>query len=698
MDRRAVSSFTFRPFSRLGFKFSGFCSVLALGAASCAHAAEPKIEEVQVLGEASKTETPLSEVPRAISIIDAGQMERQNVANLGEALRYTPGVISEPFGFEPRLTFLRLRGFDASQDGLYRDGVKLSNPGFVVSYSLEPYGAEQLQVRRGPEAVLYGQTSPGGVIDYISKRPQSQAQGEVAIELGSHDRKQAQVDVTGAIDGDGEFLYRLTALTRESDTQVDFINDDRDFVAPALTWNISDATNITFQAHWQSDNTRSSQALPVEGTLFANPNGEIPLDRFTGEPGVDRYQRDEYSAGYLLEHEFNEGLRFRQNLRYYEIELEDVSVYSASVIDSRTIGRSLFENFGDLEGFALDNRLLIDIGQHDLFVGLDYRHFDSTSLQFFGGAPSLDIFDPVYGAEIPDPGAAFKNEDATQEQYGIYAQGQIHVTDRWLLSLGGRFDATDNESENAATGASNSQTDEEFVTNAGLMYQADNGLTPYVSYAESFLSVLGTNPEGESFDPELGEQVEVGLKYEPSASTLMSVAWFDLTRENFTQFDPETFLQVQTGEVNSQGYELEAAHRLSMGLELSVSYTDLDVEVVESIVAEEIGEELTQVPDRMASVWASYAFERGALEGLGLGLGVRHVSSSYGNIPNTLESPDVTLVDLELHYDWDDLRFQLNAHNLLDEEYISSTFVRGTSEFATFGPTQRITASLQYRW
>lgn len=693
MGRRVFSSFSFSSFFS-----SGFCSVLALGAVSCAHAAERKVEEVYVIGEASKTETSLVEQARSVSVVDARQMELQNVTSLGEALRYTPGVVSEPFGFEPRLSFLRLRGFDASQDGLYRDGVKLSNPGFVVSYSLEPYGAEQFQVLRGPEAVLYGQTNPGGVIDYISKRPQAETHGEIGLEFGSHDRKQAQLDVTGAIDGQGEFLYRLTALTRKSNTQIDFIHDDRTFVAPAVTWNISDATNITLQVHWQSDNTRSSQALPVAGTLFSNPNGKIPVERFTGEPEVDRYERDEYSVGYLLEHEFREGLRFRQNLRYYEIELEDVSVYSASVLDSRTIGRTFFENFGDLEGFALDNRLLIDVGRHDLFVGLDYRHFNSTSLRFSAAAPSLDIFNPVYGAQIPDPDSPFRNEEATQEQYGLYFQSKINVTERWLLSLGGRFDSTENQSEDAAAGSSHSQTDEEFVTNAGLMYQADNGLTPYISYAESFLSVLGADSTGRGFDPEKGEQVEVGVKYQPFTSTLVTLAWFDLTRQNFTQFDPDTFEQVQTGEVNSQGFELEAITRLPLGLELSLSYTDLEVKVTESNVPEEVGEDLTQVPDRTGSIWASYEFDQGTLAGLGLGLGVRHLGSSYGDIPNTLKSPSETLVDLELHYDWEDLRLQLNAHNLLDEEYIASTFVRGGSEFASYGPTQRITASIQYRW
>lgn len=676
-------------------------TLVALGVAA-AQAVEPapSLEEVLVVSDRlSKIDIPLREWPYSISVVNSATMELQNVTNLAQALRYTPGVISEPFGFEPRLTFLRIRGFDASETGLFRDGVRLSNPGFVVSYNLEPYGAERLEVPRGPASVLYGQINPGGLIDYVSKQPRAEAFGEVELEVGSHSYRQLKLDTGGALDDDGRLLYRLTALTRDSETQVDFIDNDRHYVAPALTWLISDATQLTLLAHWQQDDTRSSQALPARGTLFDNPNGDIPVDRFTGEPAVDRYERDEYALGYVLEHDINDDWRFRQNTRYYQIDLDDVSVFSLSVIDDRTIGRALFRNFGELDGFTIDNRLLARLGRHQLFLGLDYRRYDSTSLQFFGGAPSLDIYDPVYGAPVPSPAAPFKDEDAEQRQIGLYIQDQIALGERWVLSLGGRFDSTRNRTQDSAAASRQSQTDDEFVKNVGLVYRSDLGLSPYVSYSESFLSVLGTDSQGRDFEPELGDQIEAGVKYQPDdGGTLVTVAVFDLTRENFTQFDPDTFLPVQTGEVRSKGLELEAAHRFDSGIGLSFSYTVLDVEITESVIPGEKGEQPTQVPERTGSVWASYEVTGGDLAGLGFGVGVRYLGSSFGNTPNTLKSPSETLVDVEAHYDIGALRFALNAQNLLDEEYIASTFERGASQFATFGPTRVVSGSIQYRW
>lgn len=667
-------------------------------AASLSTLAQESIDEIRITGQTSKTDVPIIEWPRSVSVIDAARIDEQNASSLAQALRYTPGIVSEPFGFEPRLTFMRIRGFDASETGLFRDGVRLSNPGFVVSYNLEPYGAEQLEVPRGPASVLYGQTSPGGLIDYISKQPAAESLGEIDIELGSHERRQLRFDASGPVDEGDRFRYRFTGLLRDSDSQVDYLKQDRTYLAPALTWRPGNDTDITFMAHWQEDDTRASQALPAQGTLFDSPEGRIPLTRFTGEPSVDRYQRDELSAGVLLNHQFNQDWEFRQNLRYYQIDLEDVSVFSASVIDARTLGRSLFENFGELDGLSLDNRLLGRIGRHDLFIGADYRRYDSTSLQFFGGAPSLDLYDPQYGATVTSPETAFKNEEAKQEQFGLYIQDQFHLSDALVLSLGGRFDSTDNESMDEATGSRNEQTDEELVTNAGLVYVMDNGLAPYASYSESFLSVLGSDSDGNAFDPELGEQVEAGVKYQPDGNLLVTLAAFDLTRENFTQFDPDTFLPVQTGEVSSRGVEFQAAARLRTGLDISISLTDLDVEITRSIIPGEQGERPTQVPERTGSVWLSQDFQGGLLSGLDASVGVRYLGASFGDTPNTLKTPSETLVDLDLHYDWNDLRFRLNVQNLFDEEYIASTFVRGGTDFATYGQTRRVTGSVRYEW
>ncbi|MBA2409310.1 MAG: TonB-dependent receptor [Gammaproteobacteria bacterium] len=233
------------------------------------------------------------------------------------------------------------------------------------------------------------------------------------------------------------------------------------------------------------------------------------INRFTGEPNVDRYARTEYSVGYLFEHRTTDALTFRQNARYYAVDLDDVSVFADTVGNNQiTIGRSLFENFGELDGIAVDNQAQIEFETgpvaHTLLAGLDYQHLEATSVQNFGDAPPINIFNPVYGAPVP-PADPFTNNDQKQDQIGLYVQDQIKLRDHWIFQLGGRYDWAEDEVQNLLDGSETQQDDNEFSGRAGVVYKTDFGLAPYYSYAESFLPVAGASQEGTPFQPETGK-------------------------------------------------------------------------------------------------------------------------------------------------------------------------------------------------
>jgi len=652
---------------------------------------------------ATKTDTPLLETPQSISVITRDQLHTQDVNDLGEALRYTPGVQGEPFGFDPRFTSLQIRGFDASATGLYRDGLQLRNPGFAVGYNLEPYGAERIEVPRGPASVLYGQGSPGGLVNFVSKQPTQEHFREVEFEPGNFDRQQGKFDLSGPVTGGGALLYRVTGLLRETDTQVDFVGNDRVFVAPALTWRMRQRTSLTFLSHFQRDETRASQALPAAGTLRPNPNGEIPTNRFTGEPDVDQYDRTEYAAGYLFEHRTGGAWTLRHNLRYYEDDVDDVTVFSAGLRDDlRTLDRFVFGSDGELDGLATDQhaqaRFATGALEHTVLAGLDYQNVDAASLQTFAGAPPLDLFAPVYGTPVDDP-PVFLNTDTNQSQAGVYFQDQVRFFERWIVSLSGRVDWADNTTQNRLDGTRTEQDDNEFTSRVGLVYRSSFGLAPYASYSESFLPILGTGASGQPFEPERGNQFEAGLKYQPPGrNSVLTFAVFDLRRENVLTPDlTDPVNQVQTGEIRSRGVEVEGSAAFGFGLALTGSYTYLDMEILESNIPGEVGERPTQTPEHTGSLWGDYTLRKSALAGLGFGAGVRFLGSSFGDIPNTLEAPSATLADASIHYDWRAVRFTVNVQNLFDNEYIASCFTRG-GEFCTFGPTRTIRGGVRYRW
>lgn len=649
----------------------------------------------------TKTGTALIETPQSISVITSDQMREQGIDSLAQALRYAPGVDGEPFGFEPRTTFIRMRGFDATTTGLYRDGLQLRNPRFAVGYNIELYGAERIDVLRGPASVLYGQGSPGGLVNYVSKRPKPYAFGEAALELGSFDQVQGQFDFGAPVDDSGTLAWRLTGLVRDSETQVDFIDNDRVFIAPSLTWRPGENTSITFLSYYQEDDTRASQALPAEGTKDPNPNGRVPIDLFTGEPDVDQYDREEFSVGWLAEHHLGADWVLRQNARIYSSQLDDVTVFVNGIDQEnlRMLDRSVFGSFGDLDGIAIDNqsqwRFTTGGLAHTLLLGIDYQDIEVGSVQTFGAAPPLDAFDPVYGAPVDEP-PVFSDTDTDQAQVGVYFQDQIEIG-RWVATLNARYDDAETTTRNLLAGTSTKQDDGEFTGRAGLVYLADNGLAPYVSYSESFLPTLGTNAEGQPLEPETGQQLEFGVKYQPpGARSFVTLSYFDIERDNVVEFDPSTFLPIQTGEIRSRGLEVEAVADFRWGLEVVASYTYLDMEIRESVFEAQVGERPTQVPEQQASIWAKYRFG-GAFDGLGLGLGARYNGETFGDVPNTVRVPDHTVVDAAVYYDLGSVELALNLQNALNERIVSGCF-RRTTVLCTYGQERTVSGTIRYRW
>ena len=649
----------------------------------------------------TKTATDITETPQSISTVTADEMRDQNAANLGEALRYTAGVRGETFGFEPRTTFLRIRGFDVATSGLFRDNLKLANPGFAAGYSLEPYGAERIDVLKGPSSVLYGQAGPGGLVNYVSKRPTFETRREVRVEAGTNELLQGQFDLSGSVNDSDTLALRLVGLVRDSETQVDYVNDDRKYLAPSLTWQPTDDTRLTVLAHWQYDDTQPSQRYPQEGTLDYNPNGEIPDNRFTGEPGYDEYTRRESAIGYEFEHRLSDQVTVRQNVRDYRNDVDDRTIYTTGLeADKRTITRSRYDSFGRVDGLNLDNQIEVKartgFAEHTVLAGIDHQDVDVTSRQYFIAASDLDIFDPDYGAPVPDA-PLYGSKDSELKQTGVYLQDQVGIK-QWTVTLGGRFDRARTTTVNNMTGAITQVSDEAFSGRAGVTYEFDNGLAPYLSYMESFLPNVGTDANGNAFEPETAHQYEAGVKYQPTPRTLLTLAYFDLTRENYLTTNPSTYADEQKGEANSQGVEVEARGRVFQNLELIASYTYTDAEITSASNPVEEGEPLEYTPEHEAALWGKYAFHGGALNGLGLGAGVRYIGKSYGALFNgnneTLEVPSVTLVDASVTYDLGLVSLGLHAQNLLDKKYVATAF----DSSATYGTRREVTGSLTYRF
>jgi iron complex outermembrane receptor protein len=665
----------------------------------------------------TKTDTPLLETPAAISVITQDQIQAQAAQSISQAVRYTSGTRAETSGADARFDNIYIRGFLADE---YLDSMKLFTSGFATSI-VEPYNLERIEVLHGPASVLYGHASPGGLVDLVSKRPTEDPYHEMFLSTGSYGRIQGGVDLSGPIDPNKQWLYRFTASGLDVGSQVADTRYERVSIAPSLTWRPDTDTTITFLGTYQNDPKAGFfNQLPANGygTLTPLANGQfIPTSFYPGVPSVDQMSRQLGQIGYLAEHHFDNIWTVRQNLRYNDVNSSITTIYptGVSATDPNSLARSGYFENDHLRTFDLDNQAEAKFATgpftHTTLFGVDYQtgNYNYTS----GGSPagfsvpSISVADPNYNTPIPM--VATGTGSQTFNQVGLYTQDQIKF-DRWLLLLGVRWDHADSNtlSQALATGATTTtQLSNDAVTKRGaLLYKFDNGIAPYIQYTESFQPQTGVTFGGGSFTPTTGQQEEAGIKYQPNAKSLYTLAAYNLLQQNVLTPDPNPAhvgFSVQTGEIRSRGIELEGKTEIDRNLSLLASYTYDDAVITRSNVPYEAGRQPVGVPLNSASLWADYTFHSGSFDGFGASGGVRYLGDTAGNITGTtvLDVPAVTLFDAAVHYDFSALgpRFkgyflQVNASNLFDKTYVALCQDNGCE----YGLRRQIIATLRYRW
>lgn len=681
----------------------------------------------------TKTDASLLETPQSISVVTADQMTNQGVLSAGQALRYTPGVVAEPGGgndSQQRYDFQNIRGLPYVGRH-YLDGMKATfGTGNVTMPAFDPFMLERIEVLRGPASVLYGQNDPGGLINMVSKRPTATPFNEVTLSGGSFGFGQLSVDSSGRLTADDTLLYRVAALGRHSDNQVDFVQGQRVMVAPSLTWNPTIDTSLTLLSHYQHDPKGGYySSFPEAGLLQPGAFGTIPRTRFAGDPSFDRYSRTQYSIGYIFDHRFDDMWSVRSTLRYLDSESELRALSANALIPPTTLNRSTLAASGRTSALTLDNQAKAEfatgIVHHTLLFGVDHLNADWNQFQGVGmmGVPPIDAVNPVYGQSIPSPtsfpaATLTSNGQFRQSQTGLYAQDMMKIGNV-VLTAGGRYDWAETRNDRTSsllglidTSVKESNSDKAFSGRVGASYLFDNGIAPYVSYSTSFQPVLGISGSGGSFKPLEGEQTEIGVKYQPLGSqTFIGLSLFDIRQKNALTLDPTPGslciglagpgpCQIQTGEMRSQGFEAEVKSRIAPNINVIASYTYLDVEVTQSN-GPDLGKRPVAVPEHMGAVWADYRFDGGHLAGLTLGGGVRYVGSSFADAANLTAVPASTLFDAAMWYDLANLSpslrgytARLNATNLFDTPYVACA----GANFCNYGLRRTVIGSLSYRW
>lgn len=719
------------------------------------------------MASATKTDTPLIETPQTITVIDAEELQRRNALSLNQALGYVAGVAAnQRGGTVSRYDQMYLRGF---APGLFLDGMRLI-AGPYSTPQTDFNRIDQIDIMKGPASVLYGNGTPGGLINMTSKTPEAEPFGRIEGQVGNYDSLRLAADINQPLDADDKWRARLVGGWQKTDGFTKLTESERYHISPMIAFVPDEKTSVTLLASYQHAPSGSGYSgAPVHGSALPNPNGPVRYHLNTGDPAYEAYDHKQKSVSALLRHAFSENFAIRSNVRFQNNKLHYRQFYVAGFAtkgsgldvntDYSTIirgGGGADEDFDTLTFDSSANAKFKTGGiEHDVLAGVDYMRITGENFQHFNtgqtgnpltSIPNLNLYAPVYGRTVPSFDLTvlspnYTNNYSKRDQIGVYIQDQVTIGQLHLIASG-RWDWYDQSTLNKKNDVRTPLSQNAFTMRLGALYELEFGLSPYVSYSESFEPQAGTDYLGKSFVPTTGKMWELGAKYQPPGmNALFTVSAYELKRQNVPVGDPlagtggrPANSQIQIGETRVRGVEIEGRGEVSPGFDIVFAGTYTDALITQGAPAvppvaptsSRLGSTGTPsttgtvplgVPEWQASAFLSYDFGKGGagqqpLGGLSLGGGFRYVSGSYGStsykvansvaIFESFKTDGFTLFDAMIGYELgyvspalQGLSLAVNAQNLFNKQHISSCFFTNS---CYFGASRTVVASLRYRW
>lgn len=625
---------------------------------------------VPTASTATKTDTPVRDIPGSIQVIPRRILEDQKTTRIQEALENVSGVRKQGNLGGSDAGGYNIRGF--AQDGNFRNG--FSDNDFYSS--VDPANIERIEVLKGPASVLFGQAEPGGIVNVVTKQPLSTPYYSAEFNVGNYGFYRPSFDISGPLTDDGSLLYRLNVAYQNSESFRDFNFTERVFVAPVITWNIGKRTSLTFDLEYLNNDYLFDRGLPSIGDRPV----PIPISRFIGLP-ESVYNDSNLRVGYRLEHEFSKDWQLRNAFSFVsgKSSSDAYAIGGYDLIDNQFapiyVGREEFTRKIYTFQTELVGKFKTGSIVHQPLIGVELRRNTWEYTGFEAAEPILlDIFNPNYDVDLP----ALPDEPyfytTRRDTLGIYLQDQITFADNLKVLVGGRFDTFQRkETELGETTGEESLT--AFNPRFGIVYQPIQPISLYASYTQSFQPdrFFGRSATNEPFKPTRGTQYEVGIKADISQRLSATLAAFEITKANVITSDPnDPDESIQVGEQRSRGIELDIGGEILPGWNLIASYTYTDaITSKDNTIA--VGNRIDNVPEHAASLWTTYELQSGNLKGLGFGLGLYYVGDRYADLENTSVLPSYFRTDSAIYYKRDNWRVALNFRNLFNETYYETS-------------------------
>lgn len=625
-------------------------------------------------GGATRTETPLREVPQSVRVVTTALMQDLGATRLSDTVDYVSGVA-------------RLNDFGGTWDNYAIRGFSSTDMGFLVngfpgSRGYNPMRdtatVERFEFLKGPAGALYGSSEPGGTINIVTKKPQFTRANTADLSVGTLGFRRAAFDSTGPITD--RVAYRLNVMAEDSASRSSLIDSNKYLVAPALAWAIDDKTLLTYEGEFMRLRTPLDRGL-------VNVNGRItlPRDRVLGEPNDPNLHLSSDTHQLTLDRELAEGWRTRVGVSYKESGFEGYAAEFGSLLaDGRTLTRrnswrtlpsrdtsAQAEVEGNFRTGGLAHRMLVGVEASRLYMGMDIAYSLLAANPY-----AIDIYAPVYGQPKPDPVLNISTRE-NQRNLGAYVQDEISLGEKWKLLAGVRFDNFHQTVDNRMTAKSTSQSQSAVSPRVGLTWLPTAQTSAYVSLGRTFRPNSGVDEAGNAFDPQHGRALEAGLKWQAADQRLgATLAVFDIVKTNvLTRSPTNPNFSVAAGEVTSRGVEADAFGQIGQHWRISGSFALVNAKVTEDNTIAP-GTRVTNIPKVSASLLAIREDAMPWVGGrYGVGTGVVYVGSRSGNATDTYSLPAYATVKLVTYWQVDRrTRVYLDVHNLFNKNYYPASW------------------------
>ena len=657
----------------------------------------------------TKTALDPNDAPMSYSRINQELLQKRQADSVNAALRYEPGVSTESRGTVSIFDEYNIRGFKTYSN--FYDGLRLPYDGaWNLMPQVDIYATEAVEVLKGPASSLYGYAAPGGMVNQVAKTPKNTQESEVQLRFGNQNLKEVAVDTTGPISD--TLNYRLVALKRKKEGQMQTTEEERTLINPSLEWRPTEDVSVLANLFYQDDPEMvPSTPLPAVGTVYNASYSKLDSDAYAGDEW-NHFSKEVLMPSVTVNWAINDKLTFKHILRYTDAEAQQRNMYNQEGFitgSDKILNRVAYTTDEKMNNWTTDNQLAYKLDtantSHNLLFGVEYQETDSIATYYDAGAdgtPNLDLSKPDFSQINADtlPLDIYRQkQDIEQSQLGFYVQDEMQWQDLTVVAglRHDNFDSTTEQTE-ATKGAvySNKTIDNDASKTSGRLaaiYDLDNGFSPYASYSQSFQPVVGSNfITNKAFEPTTADQLEVGIKYlSPDRVTQGTLAVFDITQKNVVVTNPANSQQkVQTGEITSKGFEVSGNHMLSDWVDIAASYSYTDAEITEDeFNPDVVGNTPAQTAKHKATLWADYY----ATDKLTLNAGVRYEDGMQLDKQNSDELPSVTLVDIGGSYQVNPmLTVGASINNLFDKTYVGTCY---DSNNCWMGPERQMSVSLK---